>query len=84
MMSWEQIKELQKSGHEIGSHSMTHALLPQLDLKSIEWEVSESRRQLGEILDFESESFCYPNGDQDKRVRSAVQSAGSRPHVRRP
>ena len=78
MMSWEQLRALARAGHEIGSHSMTHPLLPQCDERTIAFEVGESRRVLEAQLGTPIESFCYPNGDQDERCRQAVAAAGYR------
>jgi peptidoglycan/xylan/chitin deacetylase (PgdA/CDA1 family) len=68
MMSWKEIRELAMQGHEIGSHSMSHALLPQLDEADQEWEVRESRLRLQAAIGAEVNSFCYPNGSYDDRA----------------
>jgi peptidoglycan/xylan/chitin deacetylase (PgdA/CDA1 family) len=75
-MSWEQIRELGRAGHEIGSHSMTHPLLPDLTDSQIEDEVATSRSRLSSITGAEVASFCYPNGSYDARCLSAVRDAG--------
>jgi peptidoglycan/xylan/chitin deacetylase (PgdA/CDA1 family) len=76
MMTWEQLRGLVARGHEVGSHSMTHQLLPQLDDATLAYEVGESRRVLEEKLGCRVETFCYPNGDADARVVRAVKDAG--------
>lgn len=76
MMSWEQLRDLVARGHEVGSHSMTHELLPQLDDAALAYEVAESRRVLQARLGCKVETFCYPNGDADERVVRAVRDAG--------
>jgi len=76
MMSWVQIKELHDAGHEIGSHTMSHALLPQLDDDTLSYEVNESRKVIEQQLGTSIDSFCYPNGDMDDRVQHVVSSAG--------
>ncbi len=78
LMSWEQLAELTTRGHEIGSHSMTHALLDQCEPDVLAHEVGESRRILASRLGVPVESFCYPNGNLDARVRDAVHRAGYR------
>ena len=78
LMSWSQIEALSKAGHEIGSHSMTHALLPQCDDISLDFELVESKRILEQHINQAVESFCYPNGDHDTRTIEAVQRAGYR------
>jgi peptidoglycan/xylan/chitin deacetylase (PgdA/CDA1 family) len=78
MMSWLELKELHQDGHEIGSHSMSHPILPLVSDAQLEDEIAGSRTHLRERLGFEIESFCYPNGDCNARVAAAVQRAGYR------
>jgi peptidoglycan/xylan/chitin deacetylase (PgdA/CDA1 family) len=76
MMTWQQLRAMAARGHEVGSHSMTHQLLPQLDDAALAYEVAESRRVLEAKLGATVETFCYPNGDADARVEQAVKDAG--------
>lgn len=78
MMTPAEIVGLAGEGHEIGSHSMTHCLMPECDDAALEFETAESRRQLGEIISGSIRSFCYPNGDADERCEAAVAAAGYR------
>ena len=78
MMSWTQLRKLAASGHEIGSHSLTHPLLTLLDQGRLEHEVAGSRERIEAELGLPCESFCYPNGDCDERVVDAVRRAGYR------
>ncbi|MEM1415024.1 MAG: polysaccharide deacetylase family protein [Myxococcota bacterium] len=75
-MSPAQLRELVANGHEVGSHSVSHALLPQLDDDALARELEESKRLLEGHLDREVPGFCYPNGDHDRRVAAAVAAAG--------
>jgi peptidoglycan/xylan/chitin deacetylase (PgdA/CDA1 family) len=76
LMSWQQIRELGAQGHEIGSHSLTHPLLTDLDAEQLQREVVQSRSQLAAAVGCEVASFCYPNGSYDARALQAVQAAG--------
>lgn len=76
MMTWAELRDLVESGHEIGSHSMTHQILVQLEDDRLEHEVAGSRRMLEAELGIPVPSFCYPNGDADERVVRSVQRAG--------
>lgn len=76
MMSWDEIRKLAEDGHEVGSHSITHALLPQLADEDLARELEGSKEALEAQLQREVPSFCYPNGDHDARVVAAVRKAG--------
>jgi peptidoglycan/xylan/chitin deacetylase (PgdA/CDA1 family) len=76
MMSWDQVRQLHRSGHEIGSHSLSHSLLPELPDAGVKQEVEASRRKLSNAIDGDVPSFCYPNGSYDARVVGAVSVAG--------
>jgi len=76
LMTWDEIHLMHQQGHEIGSHSMTHALMPQCNDKELEYEITESKRRLETELNANIASFCYPNGDCDMRSVNAVRKAG--------
>ena len=78
LMTFEELADLATDGHEIGSHSMTHCLMPECDDRALIYEVAESRRVLQDRLGLAIETFCYPNGNSDARTASAVAQAGYR------
>lgn len=76
MMSWAQLSELARGGHEIGSHTISHRVLTACSMDEARLEVTESRRILQKQLDLPIESFCYPNGNHDEYTIAVSQSAG--------
>ena len=76
LMTPDELRGLRASGHEIGSHTLTHPLLPQLSDSMLEFELTESRRLIEGWLGESISGFCYPNGDLDERVMSATARAG--------
>jgi peptidoglycan/xylan/chitin deacetylase (PgdA/CDA1 family) len=76
MMDWNQIRQMQADGHEVGSHSSSHPILPLVDDETLRNEVEGSRQRLEAQVQQPVVSFCYPNGDQDDRVVLAVKQAG--------
>ncbi len=71
-----QVADLHRRGHEVGSHSLSHPLLPQLDERALQHELSGSRVLLEEWIGARVHGFCYPNGDHDERSVQAVRAAG--------
>jgi peptidoglycan/xylan/chitin deacetylase (PgdA/CDA1 family) len=78
LMTWNEVLDLAKDGHEIGSHSCSHPILTHCNATRLEHEASASRRHIAGELGREIASFCYPNGDHDDRVVGAVERAGYR------
>jgi peptidoglycan/xylan/chitin deacetylase (PgdA/CDA1 family) len=78
LLSAGEIRELHAAGVEIGSHGATHRALTRLDDAGLAREVSGSRETLEAIIGSPVISFCYPYGDFDDRVASAVRAAGYR------
>jgi peptidoglycan/xylan/chitin deacetylase (PgdA/CDA1 family) len=81
LMSWDELRALSRAGHEVGSHTLSHPLLPGVDAAQLEREVAGSRDRIRSELGAPCESFCYPNGDQDAPVVEAVRRAGYRQAV---
>ena len=75
-MTFAELARLAADGHEVGSHSMTHCMMPECDDHALAHEIEESRRVLEKRLGGRVESFCYPNGDADARAVAAVARAG--------
>lgn len=63
---------------ELGAHSVTHPHLDELGLSEIESEVSDSKDHLEQLLGRRVETFAYPYGSYDQRVREAAVAAGFR------
>ncbi len=78
MMTFDELAALAREGHEIGSHSMTHRMMPECDDVALAYELGESRRILQRHIGQPIDSFCYPNGDCDERAARAVNAAGYR------
>ena len=75
-MSIDQVRSLHARGHEIGSHSVTHPILPQLSDEKLRIEIEQSRDVLRGWLDADVDGFCYLNGDHDDRVIRFVRQSG--------
>ena len=71
-ISIEQLRQMDDRLVTVGSHTMSHPILPSLDDKTLDIELAESRAWLERRLDRSVDLFCYPNGANDSRVRAAV------------
>ncbi len=78
IMTSDQLRELASAGHEIGSHTMSHPILPQCSDSELQSEISASRTVLADLVGQPIDSLAYPNGDWDDRVARATKSAGYR------
>lgn len=72
IMSWDEMRGMDPAVVTIGSHTLSHPILPLLDDQALEREVGESRLRLEDRLQRQVELFCYPNGSTDSRVRAAA------------
>lgn len=63
---------------DVGAHAVRHRRLDELGESDLEREVTESRSRLEDVSQTRVESFAYPHGAYDRRVRRAVMTAGYR------
>lgn len=77
-VTWEQARELDAGGVELGSHTVSHPILTTTDDAQLGRELHDSRARLEAELGRAVELFCYPNGAFDARVRRETASAGYR------
>ncbi len=76
-LTWDQVKELDKRGFEIGSHTLTHPQdLKELYTEGLFYEVQNSKDMIETVLGHNISKFCYPRGRQNQRVRNMVEEAG--------
>jgi peptidoglycan/xylan/chitin deacetylase (PgdA/CDA1 family) len=76
--SWAQLATLAGAGAAIGSHSRTHAVLPELEPEQLAAELAGSRAELLAALPGAPPMLAYPHGAADERVRRAAGAAGYR------
>ena len=76
MLGWDELRELDAAGIELGAHSCTH---PQLDIiarDAAASEIIDSKRALENGLGRPIRSFAYPHGYATPALRRVVQRAG--------
>jgi peptidoglycan/xylan/chitin deacetylase (PgdA/CDA1 family) len=62
LMSWEQVRDLARTGHAVGSHAWTHRVLATLSAAQQRAEIIDSRRELSAMIGHDVLSFAYPVG----------------------
>lgn len=74
-MSWDQLREMQAAGMEIGSHGIWHNMLAKLPAQAMRTEVGESKRALERELGSVAEVISYPVGGQDAYDEAVIAAA---------
>jgi peptidoglycan/xylan/chitin deacetylase (PgdA/CDA1 family) len=72
LAEWHELQALDPSIVTVGSHSMTHPILPRISEPEIDAELRDSRRMLEAKLGRLAEFFSFPNGDVDRRTLAGV------------
>jgi peptidoglycan/xylan/chitin deacetylase (PgdA/CDA1 family) len=75
-LSKQQIRKLSDSGHEIGSHTLTHANLPFLNDKDLERELNDSKKILEDITGKEIKTISFPYGSWNEHVWEKARQSG--------
>ena len=76
-LSLTEIREMAKSGIiYFGSHTQTHPFLTQIPDKNIQQEIIQSKNELERILGTSVDSFCYPYGNFNEKVKEHVKKSG--------
>lgn len=76
LMDEGQIRAWLAAGHEIGSHTLTHARLGRLSMRDAEEEILVSKQRLQDQFGVPVDHFCYPYGEWNDKVRNLVCEAG--------
>jgi peptidoglycan/xylan/chitin deacetylase (PgdA/CDA1 family) len=71
-----QVHELAGRGFEIGSHSLSHAYLADLDDPALRREIADSRGRLSEISGTDVRHLSCPGGRWSPRVAEVAREAG--------
>lgn len=67
-----QVKELIENGFEIGSHTLTHALLTELNEEKVERELKESKEILEKTYNITMNSFAFPYSRYNYNILSVA------------
>ena len=76
IMDWQNVENMYKAGMEIGSHTLTHKDLTQMNDVQAKKEIIESKTKIEEKLGAPITSFCYPGGYFHEKHIDWVKEAG--------
>lgn len=76
LLNGDELRQMQAAGMEIGSHTVSHRQLPELNDADLRCELTDSRHMLEDVLGQKVDSFAYPYGAWDERCADAVEQAG--------
>jgi hypothetical protein len=72
MLSWGEIREMQRCGIAFGAHTLTHPNLTRLPPDRAEAEICTSQAVIADALGVAVLTFAYPYGYYDDRTRDVV------------
>lgn len=72
LMRWQELQQVAQAGISVGCHTATHPRLCHLTDEQIEEELSSSRAAIEDRAGIAVDTFAYPYGDSNPRVRQAV------------
>ncbi len=76
LLDWREIRELQRQGVRFGSHTASHAWLPDLSWRQAAAELRHSKRVLEQGLGAPVSSIAYPWGAFDKPIQLLAGACG--------
>ncbi len=76
MMTLDAVAGLERSGMEIGSHTVTHAQLDTLRTRELAYELRTSKAVLEDALGHPVRHLAYPHGYNSAKVRALAARAG--------
>jgi peptidoglycan/xylan/chitin deacetylase (PgdA/CDA1 family) len=76
IMSWEDVKKVSDQGIIIGSHTVDHVILDQVDRVAVREQLISSKKAIEEQTGKTCLYFCYPNGNWNKEIVSLVKETG--------
>jgi peptidoglycan/xylan/chitin deacetylase (PgdA/CDA1 family) len=72
MLTWDDVREMQRMGMTIGAHTMTHPNLPNAGLTDAWLEISGSKARIERELGVVPTMFSYPNGGAEQYMTGDV------------
>ncbi len=71
-LNWDQVREMERGGIIMGSHTATHAVLTALDEEQVRRELTSSKETIESQLGRSCRWFCYPKGEHNRSTYKLV------------
>ena len=81
MLTWDQVKEMHRSGMSFEAHTRTHAFIDELPEEEARKEVEDCVNSLKSNLSTSIHYFSYPRGRYTERLQPLLENAGIRAAV---
>ena len=78
VLTWDQLRQLDREGLTLGSHTRTHPVMTQVRLDRIREEIQASQADLKREIGIALPIFCYPNGNHNDAVISILRDEAIR------
>lgn len=75
-LSWKQIREMSDNGMEIGSHTLTHPNLTELNPEQIEFELEKSKKILEDKLEKPINFLALPGSYYNSKIKKIAKEVG--------
>lgn len=75
-MTWQMLKDLSDAKMEIGSHSINHDSMSNMDLTTMRSELTDSKKTLEQNLGLDINYFAYPGGAFSSTTETETKAAG--------
>jgi hypothetical protein len=74
-MTWEQITDLHKRGHVIGSHNLDHTNMAELNEIELDFQINENKKILEHKLNYSCDYFAWTYGQMKHFPKNALKKA---------
>lgn len=75
-MTWSQIKKMKAQGQEFVAHTVSHANLTSISDTQLHYELSQSKKDLDQILNQNTQTIVYPYGKYNSKVIDETKKDG--------
>jgi peptidoglycan/xylan/chitin deacetylase (PgdA/CDA1 family) len=78
VLSWDDVREMNRGGITIGAHSANHSMMSGLSPEEISREITQSKKDIEENIEYDVTAFSYPSGRFHDGVAKCLKDNGFR------